>query len=182
MALSRIGVGLHLARRFFGSLRPGGPPADEERWVTGLLNQGELAIWTKMNNPDRRHAVGVARAVESELDAQGLSASPEVLAAALLHDCGKVASKFGTFSRVGATLFWAVVDDDRADIWLEADASGLRGELARYRRHPELGGAMLRAANSSDLAATWAEEHHQPSQRWSVDPQLGQILKTCDDD
>ena len=33
---------LHLAKRFFGSLRPGGPGADATRWVADVLSPAEL--------------------------------------------------------------------------------------------------------------------------------------------
>ena len=34
----------HLARRFFGSLRPGGPPADDETWARSHLRPGEVEL------------------------------------------------------------------------------------------------------------------------------------------
>ncbi|HEX4979851.1 MAG TPA: hypothetical protein VFV35_07295, partial [Acidimicrobiales bacterium] len=73
----------HLARRFVGSLRPGGPPPADEAWVAGWLSPAELRLWRRMSGADRRHAVGVAR----DVCARGFDQTPAV-AAALLHDVG----------------------------------------------------------------------------------------------
>ncbi|MGF1599295.1 MAG: HD domain-containing protein [Acidimicrobiales bacterium] len=169
----------HLARRFVGSLRPGPPPVDEERWAVDHLRPGEVDLWRRMSNPDRRHAVTVGRAVEAEL---GPDADRPVVAAALLHDVGKVVAGFRTPARVVATVVWAVVDDDRrADRWVDATWPPLR-RLAQYRRHPELGAELLAAAGADPLTVAWAAEHHRPADRWTVPPRVGAVLKACDDD
>ncbi|MDQ3757018.1 MAG: phosphohydrolase, partial [Actinomycetota bacterium] len=77
----------HLVRRFLGMLVPGGPSLEGEAFAVAVLSEAELALWRRMSGPDRRHAVGVAKRVEAALGAQ---ATPPVLAAALLHDVGKV--------------------------------------------------------------------------------------------
>lgn len=129
-----------------------------------------------MSHPDQRHAITVARDVSAELP----DASRPVMAAALLHDVGKVQSGFRTPARVVATLFWAVADDKTADRWL-AD-SGMKRRLAEYRRHPEIGEQLLLEAGADPLTASWAADHHKPPERWRVDPALGDVLKSCDDD
>ena len=47
----------HLTRRFFGSLRPGGPPESDRAWVEGVLSEAEYALWARQYGPDRRHTV-----------------------------------------------------------------------------------------------------------------------------
>ena len=158
---------VHLAKRFVGSLAPGGPPFEAEAWVAAVLSEAELALWRRMSGPDRRHAVGVARRVEASL---GDRATPPVLAAALLHDVGKVESGLGTFGRVVATA---------------ARAAGRRQatpRIERYLRHPELGAELLELADSDPLTVAWAREHHLPAERWTVPPDLAAALKSADDD
>ena len=175
---------LHLTKRFFGAVRPGAPAAEDEAWALDHLLDGERAVWAKMNNPDRRHAVAVARAVVETFEAAGSDHGRDrsVVAAALLHDSGKVLSGLRTPSRVVATVFWAVADDDVADRWLADEVGGPRRRLAQYRRHPELGADMLRDAGSATLTYQWAADHHRPSERWSVAHDIGTVLKDCDDD
>ncbi|MDH4365983.1 MAG: HD domain-containing protein [Acidimicrobiia bacterium] len=175
--------GLHLARRFLASLSPAPPLPADEAWALAYLGPGESELWHRMSNPDRRHAVGVARAVVADL---GPDAAQEVVAAALLHDVGKVVSGFGTFRRVGATLVWEGLertrpDRERAGRWSVADRAGIR-RLGQYRRHPELGAELLVAAGAHELTVAWAREHHRRPARWSVPPDIGAVLKSCDDD
>ncbi len=148
----------HLARRFFGSLRPGGPPPDDEAWARAQLLPGEIELWARMPGADRRHAVGVARQVGED--------RPE-RAAALLHDVGKIDSGYGTFGRVVATL----VGRTRA-----------RGRMARYYDHPRIGAAWLEKAGSDPLTVAWTREHHLPEARWTVPLDAGRRLKAADDD
>lgn len=173
---------LHLARRFAGSIRPGPPRPGDEAWARGQLTPGELEVWGRMSNPDRRHAVAVARAVVDRWPPVLDGPDRPVLAAALLHDSGKVVSGFRTPTRVAATLLWTVLDDETADRWLNGPGDGLRVRLARYRRHPELGAELLRRAGSDPLTSSWAAEHHRPEERWTVPLPVGRILKECDDD
>src|SRR3546814_20809012 len=74
------------------------------------MQPGEAALWARMSAPDRRHAVGVARRVERAL---GAEAERPVLAAALLHDVGKVESGLRTYGRVVATPSAKVAGRDR---------------------------------------------------------------------
>lgn len=159
----------HLVRRFVGSLWPLGPRRESERWVAQTLMPGELALWRQMSRPDRRHAVGVARRVQVAL---GDQAERPVLAAALLHDVGKVASGLGTFGRVAATLAGLAKSGAR-----EGD-----GRVARYLCHDVLGAEMLAAAGSDPLTVAWARQHHLTYDRWSVPRPVGEILKSADDD
>lgn len=150
-----------------GSLSPAGPGVADEAWVAGVLGAGELALWRRMSGPDRRHAVGVARRV-------GLDVPREVVAAALLHDVGKVDSGLGTWGRVPATVVGLVVRERVA-------ASG-RGRVARYLRHDVLGAALLAEAGAHPLTIAWAREHHLPASRWTVPREWATRLKAADDD
>ncbi len=179
-----MGELVHLTKRFFGSIRPGPPAADDEAWARSRMLPEERAIWERMSNPDRRHAVTVARAVVAAWPALGAGPEPEraVVAAALLHDSGKILSGLRTPARVVATVVWAVASDDVIDRWDDGSSGGLRSRLARYRRHPELGAELLRAAGSDRLTWSWAGEHHLPEQRWTVPIATGRVLKACDAD
>ncbi len=168
----------HLLRRFFGAIRPGPPGREDETWAVAGLSDAEQALWFRMSNPDRRHAVGVARAVAAEL---GSEATQPVLAAALLHDVGKVVSGLRTPARVVATLWWAVVPSAYAEPWCHASSPWLR-RLGDYHRHPELGEQLLIEAGSAPITSGWAADHHRPAEQWRLDRRIGTVLKACDGD
>jgi hypothetical protein len=158
----------HLARRFFGSFARGGPSPADEAWVSSWLNDGEIRLWSRLSDADRRHAVGVARRTVEMLDA---SSERAVVAAALLHDVGKLESGFGPFRRAAATLVGKTWGRTRT-----------RGRTGAYLRHDELGAALLREAGSAPLTVAWAAEHHRPPEQWSVPATVGRALKDADDD
>ena len=168
---------LHLTKRFFGSLLPIGPSREDDEWATSQLLEGEVALWQRMSAQDRRHAAGVARRT---VDALGERADRPVIAAALLHDVGKVDSQLGTFHRVVATLSAAVAGRETAELWVRG--SGITRRIGLYLRHPEIGGDLLAMAGSDDFTATWAREHHLPEDRCSLDTELASALRDADDD
>lgn len=200
----------HLAGRFFGALSPAGPSADDEAWALGWLLPGEQGLWRRMSGPDRRHAVGVARDTLALLDDGGPAPDRAVVASALLHDVGKVASGLGTWARAAVTAVALVVGRTRL---AEGDGThiasygvggagagstasdgaegaeparvapvGWRDRVRRYFVHDRIGGAMLRAAGSDPVTIAWAEEHHLPPARWTLDRRTADALKAADGD
>lgn len=167
----------HLARRFFGSLRPGGPRPAEDEWARAQLLPREVALWRRMSNPDRRHAAAVGRDVERSL---GHEATRPVLAAALLHDVGKIESGLRTYGRVIATLCGMIVGREQAKVWTRS--RGFTRRVGLYLLHPDLGGDLLGMAGSHPLTETWTREHHKPADQWTISPELARVLKDCDDD
>jgi hypothetical protein len=167
----------HLARRFVGSLWPFGPGAATEAWVATVVLPGERDLWRRMSRADRRHAAGVARRVEAAL---GADAERPVLAAALLHDVGKLTSGLGTFGRVVATLAGAATRRRRVERWVAG--RGFIRRIGLYLSHGRLGADMLAMAGSDPLTVSWAREHHNPAGEWSVAAEVGAALHAADDD
>lgn len=171
------GIGWHLARRFFGSLRPGGPrPADVE-WVKAVLSAAELRLWERLSGPDRRHSVEVAREVQRLL---GPEAGEPVLAAALLHDVGKLAAGLRTPGRVAATVIGMMAGSDTVSQW--AEERGFRGRAALYLQHPQRGAELLSDAGSAPLVVAWARDHHLPPDRCRIAGDLAAALRAADND
>lgn len=182
----------HLAGRFFGALDPRGPSPAEEQWALELLLPGEAELWPRMSGPDRRHAAGVARETDRLL---GGGATRPVLAAALLHDVGKIASGLGTFSRVAVTVAAIVAGRERlvaagrthsgsgtGSGSGSGSASGLRRRVAQYLEHDRIGAELCAAAGSDQLTVAWAGEHHQPQAAWTLPREVALALKAADGD
>lgn len=167
----------HLVRRFLGMLVPRGPAAADEVWVASVLGEGEQRLWGQMAPSDRRHAAAVARRVERAL---GLEATPPVLAAALLHDVGKIDARLGPYGRAVATACGMVASPGVVQGWMHR--RGFTRRVALYLSHPAIGGDMLALAGSDPLTVSWAREHHLPPEQWSVLRPLADALKGADDD
>jgi hypothetical protein len=167
----------HLVKRFFGALRPGGPGAAADAWVAGVLSPAELELWRRMSGPDRRHSHAVARRVERAL---GSEAGAPVLAAALLHDVGKVDAGLRTYGRVIATLSGSLAGRENAELW--RTQSGFTRKVGLYLLHPDLGGDQLALADSDPLTVAWTREHHLPEEQWTVPVAIGRALRDADDD
>jgi hypothetical protein len=154
----------HLVRRTLVSLRGREPSAGDDAWARSLLSPAEADLWEQMTPVDRAHAVEVARAVEQ--------AGPPVVVAGLLHDVGKVESSLGVPGRVVATLVRPVVPVS----WRPR-----LGAVGRHLDYEERGARLLAAAGSDPFVVAWAREHHLPPGRWSVDAEVGALLRAADD-
>ena len=144
----------HLVRRFLGSLSRRRPGEDDQAWVAARLLVGEQELWARLGPADQRHLVAVARRVEADL---GPEATRPVLAAALLHDVGKLASHLSTYGRVVATLSIKAAGRDTADAWTETQ--GFTRRVGLYAQHEALGADMLALAGSDPLTVALVREH-----------------------
>jgi hypothetical protein len=168
----------HLARRFVETLGPAEPRPDEEAFAAATLLPGEVALWRRMSAPDRRHALSVARRVRAKGTPYGRQR--EVLAAALLHDVGKVEAGMGAWARVAATLTSHALGPGRVAGW--SGRPGLAGRMGRYVSHGPIGAVLLTGAGSDPLTIGWAAQHHLDPARWDVPAEVGALLKAADDD
>lgn len=166
----------HLARRFVGSLAPGDVSVADRRWVEENLTDDEADLWRSMPRADRRHSVAVARRVARSL---GADAARPVLAAALLHDVGKVASGLGTYGRVVATLSAGAAGREMAEAWTET--RGFTRRVGLYVRHEELGAEMLELAGSDPLTVGLVRELSWPAEERTVPAAPVEALRAADD-
>lgn len=167
----------HLIKRFLGSLWPLGPSPENDAWARSYLIEREEELWGRMSSQDRRHSIGVARRVE---DALGDEASRPVMAAALLHDVGKIEANLGTFLRVVATLSAGIAGRDTAELWVRS--TGVTRRVGLYLKHPSIGGDLLAMAGSDPFTETWAREHHHPADTCTLEARLAGALRDADDD
>ena len=104
------------------------------------------------------HASASPAACRRSSPAPTTPTTPRWLAAALLHDVGKLDADLGVYGRVVATVPAPPPAPACADAWSER--SGFTRRVGLYLRHPELGGDRIRAGRRPDEAARWAGAHH----------------------
>lgn len=133
--------------RLLRSLSPG-LARPEDRWATRHLTAPEARVYLGMDPRDREHACRVTRHLLREHP----GAPPEVVAAALLHDCGKSIRPYRVAERVLVGLV-----PNRLSRLLPL------GPLAVRAYHPELGAELLARAGARPRVARLVARHHQPA-------------------
>lgn len=157
----RLGHGwLHLVGRFVCAMWPLPPRRRDSRWAASVLLPGELELWRRLVRHDRRHAVRVARRLERHLAETPHAGDTRWIAAALLHDVGKLEAGLGVLSRVAATLLTRAVGARAVAGW--RIRPGWRAKVGVYLAHGEIGAAMIRTVGGREEVARWAASHHQP--------------------
>jgi hypothetical protein len=166
----------HLTRRFFGALRPGPPPAQDEAWAAEVLAPEELLLFRRLPNHDRRHALQVAHRAQAALTPS--DDESRWLAAAMLHDVGKYDAGLSVVGRTLATVAAAGPSGPRRmERW--STARGWRHRIALYAHHGELGADQIRRAGGREEAAVWSEAHHHP-QTWGRLPIPLEVVEILD--
>lgn len=142
-----MGVGSRLRQVWF-YLRPAWR-AEDLAWAACYLGAAGLALFEAMGEPDRAHAVRVARRLAAQ-DAPGW-----VVEAALLHDCGKPAD-YGLFWRSAGVILARLPWEPRG--------------LQIYRRHDAWGLAAARDAGIAPQALALLEAYNtkQGDQPWLI--------------
>lgn len=165
----------HLVKRFFGAVGAKELPGPDAAWVHEHLLPGERALWDRMSVADQVHAHGVAREVVGRL---GEEATRPVVAAALLHDIGKVEAQVGTFGRVLATLAGQTATREQVEGWAAED--GWLGRMGRYLDHNNIGARLLEEAGADPLTVTWAREHELVHTEWTLPKHITDALWAAD--
>lgn len=126
----------------------------------------ELGLFDAMHPADRRHGLDVV----AHLRRAGVT-DRDVLAAGLLHDCGK--GNTGVLPRIAWSL------GEAFGPWVTASAARLPGwgpAMARLRDHAETSAVALEAAGLSARAVALVREQAAPS-----DPEFGRRFHAADE-
>ncbi|MCP3936349.1 MAG: hypothetical protein GY708_13365 [Actinomycetia bacterium] len=149
---------------------------DDVDWVKSVLSGPEYALFDKMTINDQAHGVSVARDVASQLE---LSPRSWIVAAALLHDVGKIESGVGVAGRVLATLMEPLIPE--RFVPRATRLPGWFGRVGEYLRYTEAGAVLLASVGSDPRVRAWAREHHMPPTRWTIPADVGRVLQAADD-
>lgn len=150
----------HLARRFFSYLASCGPGPVAQAEIAVLLGAEERDVFFSQSFADQQHAH------HTMIRAQGSTAEPTVLRAALLHDVGKAGNRLGAIGRSLSTL-------------LDAAGLPLWPAARRYRNHGPIGGELLGELGAEPLVVDFATRHPDPDPG-PHDPSAWRILLAAD--
>jgi hypothetical protein len=132
------------------------------RFAREHLSERQTRLFLTMELRDQRHAVEVARRLRRGTDDEAL------LAAALLHDCGK-----------GNVPVWLrVLNVASADAvgLLAKEGAGWRGSAYRLKHHVELSARLADEAGSAPMSVRLIRGEVQPDEAWRYE-----LLMAADD-
>ncbi len=133
---------LYRSRQFFGSLRPRVDPSLRDEAMT-VLPEPARALFHSMTLRDQQHCLNVyLRLRDAGHD------DPDLLAAALLHDCGK--GDIELWHRGVFVLLHSAAPALLRRVTREGDSASWRAALYRSLHHEELGAQLALAAGCSD--------------------------------
>ncbi|HEY7268241.1 MAG TPA: hypothetical protein VH951_00310 [Dehalococcoidia bacterium] len=142
---------LYRSRQVWHALRPKVDSAELASACT-VLNPEQARLFFSMQRRDQRHALEVYGRLRADL-----VIDRDVLAAALLHDCGK-----------GAVPVWLrilyVLRPPAIDRIAREDAPGMRGAAWRLRHHEAIGARRALAAGSSETTMRFIEGRPLPEE------------------
>ena len=155
MSATRI---LYRTRQFWHDLRLAPTTVDLEQ-VRSVLNPAQFELFTRMQPAEQAHSL----AVFDRLSSAGES-HPDLLAAALLHDVGKILYPLKLWERVWIVLGSALFPN-RSRVWSQGDLDTLKS-LALWKRpflvsgqHAQWGADLAARANSSALVVSLIRSH-----------------------
>jgi len=155
----------NVLRRTFLSVAPSLAKPDDG-WAEQHLGPSEYALFERLSPEERAHGVDVAR----RLRRLRPDASRDVLAAALLHDVGKLGTPQATTWRILAHLL------SPSSVPPEPRLGGLAGARQARAHHARYGADLLRGAGASPRVVELVECHHSDN----ADPDA-RLLWECDE-
>jgi hypothetical protein len=130
----------------------------DHSWARSVLLPHEYELWTKLSEYEKCHAVSTARELERRLARTPESWDPTWLAAALLHDVGKMDANLSMTERGFASLLGMYVKTSTARRWLAT--SGMVRRIGLFLFHGESGARLVREVGGREVIAVWCETHH----------------------
>lgn len=143
--------------QFWRSLLPRPLDADDQAILAAYLSPRARALFATMSRNDQRHSLTVYRALRARGCEDG-----DLLAAALLHDCGKGGGRVRLWVRPPFVLLRAFAPGVLR--WLARDdAAWWRRPFYYAWRHPDVGADLAAATGVSARTTLFIRTHHLPN-------------------
>jgi hypothetical protein len=144
----------------------------EIKWAIDFLSPEAGSLFLKQSRSEQRHALDVAQCILENRPAVPYFDFQNLLAAALLHDCGKSIVSIRLWQRV----FIVLMQKMPQPLWsyLETRRTGFALPLKIAAKHAFWGECLARKAGLNPEICLLIREHHTPK------TELGRILARAD--
>ena len=120
-----------------------------------VLSPEDFALFQRMNTADRAHSLRVYQWLRE----QGYD-QRDLLAAGLIHDCGKAATHLAVWQRTLKVLLKKLAPDAWRRLSAPADVNNWRYPFFILATHAQIGAEWAREAGCSELTC-WLIAHHE---------------------
>lgn len=138
-------------KRTVATAFPAGIRPDDD-WARGVLTNTEFQVYCTMPKVERSHGVHVAKSVVKHCP----TADRALIAAAILHDVGKVDSPQLWAYRVLVHLYPGEKQP------YDSELTGLAAARQALHHHPERGAQLLTSRGVEKRVVALVREHHDP--------------------
>ena len=155
------------------------PPTEHELEQARLvLTEPQMELFLQLRPFEQRHGLRVLQA----LKVQGV-AHPDLLAAALLHDIGKIRHPLHLWERVVIVILKKLAPK-LVDSWGCGDPTGWRRAFVISSKHPEWGAELVSQIGASPLLQILIQKHEEVASMEGMNDQetrLVKLLQKADD-
>jgi predicted HD phosphohydrolase len=128
--------------------------AEALREITAVLTPTELALYQQYSSADQQHSYAVFCALKRAGHIQA-----NLLAAALLHDVGKVRYPLSVWERSLVVGAMAILMPRRVKSWEQKEAVGWQRPFVIKAQHPQWGAQLAEQAGSHPLTIALIRRH-----------------------
>jgi len=162
-------------RQFWSALRAR-PRVEEMHIARQALAEPLFRLFQKMQPTEQAHSL----VVYQKLVAQGEN-DPDLLAAALLHDMGKIRAPLNVWERAWIVILRASFPK-QVPAWGCGQPTGWRKALVVAEQHPAWGAELAHAAGANERVTRLIRDHQAPLDAFSPLAEQLQKLKAVDDE
>jgi hypothetical protein len=168
---------LYRSRQFWQALNAS-PAPEELALARTILSPSLMSIFNQMHPSEQTHSLRITRRLIDQRETH-----PDLLAAALLHDSGKIHHPLRVWERVLIVMGKTVLPA-QAKQWGSGGPKGWKRAFAVAEQHSEWGAQMAAQEGASPLVVALIRRHQLPTDHPAEDleDQLLLLLQRLDDE
>ena len=164
--------------QFWSVLRSSAPAEHELDQAKSVLTESQMELFLQLQPSEQRHGLRMLQALRNQGETQ-----LDLLAAALLHDIGKVIQPLQLWERVLIVIARKLIPD-KVTTWGGGEPKGWKRPFVISRKHPEWGAELVSKIGGSTLLLNLIRNHENEAPdglQNSLEARLLKVLREADD-